>query len=138
MPVDVGKIRDFQTRFHIYTVPGQMALQASRKIILRGVDGIVFVADSQKDRREDNLQALEDLKQILLECERDPLKLPMAIQYNKRDVENSLSLKELRSDLNLWNKPDFEAQASKGVGVFETLTSISKAVVSVLKGGDIV
>ncbi len=138
LPIDVGEIRGFKTRFHLYTVPGQIALQTTRRIVLRGVDGIVFVADSQEERLKENLQALEDLKHVLESYEQYFSKIPMVFQYNKRDLSPILSVAELRTELNHWNKPDFEAITIKQIGVFETLKSISKSVVAVLKGGDIV
>ena len=117
-----------------------MALKATRKVILRGADGIVFVLDSQKNRLQENQNSLKDIENIVKSYGQSFEKLPMVFQYNKRDLPeaNLMSITELRTALNFWNKPDFPAVAIKEEGVFETLKSISKSVVAVLKGGDLV
>jgi signal recognition particle receptor subunit beta len=137
LPLNVGEIRGFKTRFHLYTVPGQVVYDASRKLILKGLDGVVFVADSQAERMEENLQSMENLKKNLDQQGYDIKDIPLVIQYNKRDLPNALSLGELRSALNKYNSVDFEGTASEGMGVFESLRTVSKSIINVLKGGDI-
>lgn len=137
LPIEVGRIRGFATRFHLYTVPGQVVYDASRKLILKGLDGVVFVADSQAERMEENLQSLEDLKNNLELQGYYIEELPLLIQYNKRDLSNALPLAELRNSLNLYNSPDFEATAKDGEGVFESLKTVSKSIITILKGGNL-
>ena len=137
LPIEVGKIRGFNTRFHIYTVPGQVVYDASRKLILKGLDGVIFVADSQEERMEENIRSLEDLKNNLALQGYHIEELPLVIQYNKRDLPNALSLPALRSSLNLYNSPDFEATAKNGRGVFESLKTVSKSIITILKGGSV-
>jgi signal recognition particle receptor subunit beta len=129
LPVELGQIRGFNTRFHLYTVPGQVYYNASRRLILKGVDGIVFVADSQAERADANLAALQNLYDNLTEHGYEATELPIVIQYNKRDLPDALALPELRRLLNPQGWPDFEAVAVKGVGVFDTLKAISKDVI---------
>jgi len=133
LPLALGEIRGFKTRFHLYTVPGQVFYDASRKLILKGVDGVVFVADSQKDRIDANLESLENLKVNLKEQGYSLDELPFVIQYNKRDLPNVSSVEELRKLLNPTGVPDFEAVASQGKGVFETLKAVAKQVLLELK-----
>ncbi len=135
LPLDLGEIRGFKTRFHLYTVPGQVFYEASRKLILRGVDGIVFVADSQVERMEANIESLKSLERNLTEQGYDLQKLPIVFQWNKRDLPNVTKLEDLHTALNKWKAPEFEAKAMVGVGVFETLKTISKLVLMNLKGG---
>ena len=135
LPLDLGEIRGFKTRFHLYTVPGQVFYEASRKLILRGVDGIVFVADSQVERMEANLESFKSLEKNLLEQGYEIDKVPLVFQWNKRDLPNTTSVKDLHEALNKINAPEFEAMAVKGNGVFETLKVISKLVLMNLKGG---
>lgn len=135
LPLDLGEIRGFKTRFHLYTVPGQVFYEASRKLILRGVDGIVFVADSQVERMEANIKSLEDLEKNLDEQGYDISRIPLVMQWNKRDLANVTSVEELQERLNKWDAPHFEGVALKGEGVFETLKAISKLVLINLKGG---
>lgn len=137
LPMNVGEIRGYKTRFHLYTVPGQVVYDASRKLILKGLDGVVFVADSQAERMEENLHALNNLQQNLKMQGTDITEIPLVFQYNKRDLPNALPLEELRATLNKYNAPDFEATASEGVGVFESLKTVSKNIINVLKGGDL-
>ncbi len=129
LPLSLGEIRGFKTRFHLYTVPGQVFYDASRKLILKGVDGAVFVADSQEERMEANIESLDNLRINLAEQGFDLTKLPFLIQYNKRDLPNALPIADLRKELNPRNVPEVEAVASTGVGVFETLKAIAKLVI---------
>ena len=135
LPVDLGTIRGFKTRFHLYTVPGQVFYDASRKLILKGVDGVVFVADSQVERMEANIESLENLRLNLTEQGYDLDKLPYVVQYNKRDLPNAAPLDQLREVLNPTKVPDFEACATSGAGVFDTLKAVAKAVLTELKRG---
>jgi hypothetical protein len=133
LPLSLGEIRGFKTRFHLYTVPGQVFYDASRKLILKGVDGVVFVADSQEERYDANIESLDNLRFNLQEQGYDLDKIPFIIQYNKRDLPNAMSVEELRKDLNLTNVPDFEACAATGEGVFETLKAVAKLILIELK-----
>ncbi len=135
LPLSLGEIRGFKTRFHLYTVPGQVFYDASRKLILKGVDGVIFVADSQFERLEANQESLDNLRDNLAEQGYDLSKLPFVIQYNKRDLPNVVDLPELRETLNPMGVPDFEANARTGEGVFETLKAVSKLVLTELKKG---
>jgi signal recognition particle receptor subunit beta len=133
LPLALGSIRGFKTRFHLYTVPGQVFYDASRKLILKGVDGVVFVADSQIERMEANLESLDNLRINLREQGYELEKIPFVTQYNKRDLPNAAPLDEMRKLLNTQNVPDFEARAQSGEGVFETLKAVAKGVLSDLK-----
>lgn len=133
LPLALGDIKGFRIRFHLYTVPGQVFYAASRKLILKGVDGVVFVADSQLERMEANIESLEDLRINLSEQGYDLDKLPFTIQYNKRDLPNVAPLMEMNSLLNPNGVPYFEAVAVTGKGVFETLKSVAKQVLFELK-----
>jgi signal recognition particle receptor subunit beta len=135
LPLALGEIRGFKTRFHLYTVPGQVFYDASRKLILKGVDGVVFVADSQIARMEANVESLENLRTNLAEQGYNLDKLPYVIQYNKRDMPGVAPVEELRQLLNTANVPDFEGVASTGVGVFDTLKAVAKLVLTALKKG---
>ncbi|TNE95386.1 MAG: gliding-motility protein MglA [Deltaproteobacteria bacterium] len=135
LPLDLGEIRGFKTRFHLYTVPGQVFYEASRKLILRGVDGVIFVADSQVERMEANIESLTGLEKNLREQGYNIEKLPLVMQWNKRDLPNISPIEELRKKLNKWDCPEFEAAALKGEGVFETLKTMSKHVLMNIKGG---
>lgn len=135
LPLDLGEIRGFKTRFHLYTVPGQVFYEASRKLILRGVDGVVFVADSQVEKMDANRESLKSLEMNLLEQGYDISRLPMIMQWNKRDLPNVIAVEELEKELNRWDCPTFEATAIEGKGVFESLKMISKLVLMNLKGG---
>jgi signal recognition particle receptor subunit beta len=115
LPLSLGEIRGFKTRFHLYTVPGQVFYNASRKLILKGVDGIVFVADSQIDRMEANLESMDNLQENLAEQGYDIMKIPMVIQYNKRDLPYVASIEEMKELLNARSLPDFESIAPRGV-----------------------
>jgi hypothetical protein len=133
LPLALGEIRGFKTRFHLYTVPGQVFYDASRKLILKGVDGVVFVADSQIERMEANLESLDNLKVNLREQGYDLDKVPYVVQYNKRDLPNAAPLDEMRALLNPGGTPDYEACATVGKGVFETLKAAAKGVLTDLK-----
>jgi hypothetical protein len=135
LPLALGEIRGFKTRFHLYTVPGQVFYDASRKLILKGVDGVVFVADSQIARMEANIESMENLRENLAEQGYSLDKLPYVIQYNKRDMPSIAPVEELRQVLNTGNVPDFEAVATTGEGVFDTLKAIAKLVLTELKRG---
>jgi signal recognition particle receptor subunit beta len=135
LPLDLGTVRGFKTRIHLYTVPGQVFYDASRKLILRGVDGIVFVADSQQERMDANVEALENLMSNLKEHGYDFNKIPYVLQLNKRDLPNVLSVDALSKELRKKNEAVVEAVAFQGVGVFETLKEIAKQVLTELKQG---
>ncbi|HVR20382.1 MAG TPA: ADP-ribosylation factor-like protein [Polyangiaceae bacterium] len=135
LPLSLGEIRGFKTRFHLYTVPGQVFYDASRKLILKGVDGVIFVADSQIERLEANQESVENLRTNLAEQGYSLEKIPYVIQYNKRDLPNVVPVEELRPLVNPMNVPDFEANARVGVGVFDTLKAVSKLVLNELKRG---
>ncbi|MFN0061518.1 MAG: GTP-binding protein [Myxococcaceae bacterium] len=135
LPLSLGEIRGFKTRFHLYTVPGQVFYDASRKLILKGVDGVVFVADSQVERMEANQESLENLRINLAEQGYDFNKIPAVIQYNKRDLPNAVAVEELRALLNPRTLPEFQAVAPTGAGVFDTLKGIAKLVLNELKKG---
>jgi signal recognition particle receptor subunit beta len=135
LPLDLGEIRGFKTRFHLYTVPGQVFYEASRKLILRGVDGLVFVADSQVERMEANLESYQGLERNLAEQGYDVSKVPMVMQWNKRDLPNIIPTEDLEFQLNKRKFPAFEAVATNGQGVFETLKMVSKSVLLNIKGG---
>jgi signal recognition particle receptor subunit beta len=135
LPLALAEIRGFKTRFHLYTVPGQVFYDASRKLILKGVDGVVFVADSQIERMEANLESVDNLRVNLAEQGYDLSKVPYVVQYNKRDLPNVVSLDELRGMINPTRVPEFEAIAPTGVGVFDTLKAVAKLVLTELKKG---
>jgi mutual gliding-motility protein MglA len=135
LPLDLGNVRGFKTRIHLYTVPGQVFYDASRKLILRGVDGIVFVADSQEQRMDANVEALENLMSNLKEHGYDFNKIPYVLQLNKRDLPNILPVDLLATELRKKNEAIVEAVAFQGVGVFETLKEIAKQVLTELKAG---
>jgi mutual gliding-motility protein MglA len=132
LPVDLGSIRGFKTRFHLYTVPGQVYYNASRRLILKGVDGIVFVADSQPERLDANIAAMENLYENLADYGYDPATLPIVLQWNKRDLPNALEVATLEAQLNPDELPSNEAVAVKGDGVFDTLKVVSKLVLKSL------
>ena len=132
LPVDLGTIRGFKTRFHLYTVPGQVYYNASRRLILKGVDGIVFVADSQADRMDANLASMQNLYENLSDYGYDPRQLPMVLQYNKRDLNGRIPVEELSGQLNPGGLEEHEAVAVEGEGVFDTLRAVSKQVIRAL------
>ena len=135
LPLDLGQIRGFKVRFHLYTVPGQVVYEASRNLILRGADGVVFVADSRMERMDANLVALDNLIENLKGLERDFASLPYALQLNKRDLPEALPAEQLKQVLARKDEPVFEAVAFKGVGVFETLREIGRMVLAQVKKG---
>jgi hypothetical protein len=133
LPLDLGTVRGFKTRFHLYTVPGQVFYDASRKLILRGVDGVVFVADSQEERMDANLEALDNLMDNLKEHGYDFTKVPYVLQVNKRDLPSALPMDVLSKELVRKGEPVFEAIAYKNVGVFETLKEVARLVLGELR-----
>jgi signal recognition particle receptor subunit beta len=135
LPLALGEIRGFKTRFHLYTVPGQVFYDASRKLILKGVDGVVFVADSQVERMEANAESMDNLRINLDEQGYDLDKIPFVVQYNKRDLPNVAPAPEMEKLLNPRGLPAFEAVATTGVGVFDTLKNLAKQVLFELKKG---
>ena len=133
LPLDLGKIRSFQVRFHLYSVPGQVYYEASRKLILRGVDGLIFVADSQMDRLQANIESFNSLKINLQNQGYDLSKIPLIFQYNKRDLLNVSSIETLESKLNPAHAPSVQAMASKNTGVLESLKLITKIILAELR-----
>lgn len=133
LPLDLGTVRGFKTRFHLYTVPGQVFYDASRKLILRSVDGVIFVADSQEERMDANIEALENLQENMKEHAYDFMRIPYVLQLNKRDLPNVLPVEELKAALVKKGEPALEAVAFKGVGVFETLKEVARLVLGELK-----
>jgi len=135
LPLDLGTIRGFKTRFHLYTVPGQVFYDASRKLILKGVDGIVFVADSQDERMDANIESISNLKINLVENGFDINAIPYVLQLNKRDLPNITNIDDMVKELKVRDEPIFEAVAIKGIGVMETLKAVAKQVIMELKRG---
>ena len=135
LPLDLGTVRGFKTRFHLYTVPGQVFYDASRKLILRGVDGVVFVADSQQERLEANQESIDNLEENLKEHGFNLKNLPYVLQLNKRDLPNAMPRDALIKELRRKDEPVLDAVAYKGIGVFETLKEISRLVLGELKKG---
>ena len=135
LPLEIGEIRGFKTRFHLYTVPGQVFYDASRKLILKGVDGVVFVADSQMLRSEANIESMDNLRTNLAEQGYNLDTLPYVIQYNKRDMPNISPVAELRAMLNTGVDKLVFSSSATGEGVFETLKSVAKLVLTELKRG---
>ncbi|HUF77712.1 MAG TPA: GTPase domain-containing protein [Thermoanaerobaculia bacterium] len=133
LPLDLGTIRGFTTRFHLYTVPGQVFYDASRKLILKGVDGVVFVADSQQERMEANIESIRNLEDNLHDHGFDLRAIPYVLQFNKRDLPNVLPVEELYRVLNFKREPTFEGVATTGVGVFDTLKSVAKQILIELR-----
>jgi signal recognition particle receptor subunit beta len=135
LPIDLGTVRGFKTRIHLYTVPGQVFYEASRKLILKGADGVVFVADSQEERLDANLETLENLREHLKEHKLDFNTIPYVLQLNKRDLPGILSVEVLAKQLQVKGEPINEAVAITGQGVFETLREVAKLVLAELKKG---
>jgi mutual gliding-motility protein MglA len=133
LPLDLGTVRGFKTRFHLYTVPGQVFYDASRKLILKGVDGVIFVADSQEARMEANIESLQNLEKNLKEQGYDLKAIPYALQFNKRDLPTAVPADEMYMKLNYKGEPTFEAVAMNGTGVFDTLKAVAKLVLTELK-----
>jgi mutual gliding-motility protein MglA len=136
LPLSIGDVRGYQTRFHLYTIPGQTFYETSHQFILKGVDGIVFVVDSQAERMEANLQSFEELEKSLERQGYDINRIPLVIQYNKRDLPNTIDIKELEATFNPIKRPSYEGVANRGDGVTETLQAICKMVIEELKGGE--
>ena len=132
LPLELGTVKGFKTRFHLYTVPGQVYYDASRKLILRGVDGIVFVADSQANRFDANIESLYNLHENLEEYKLKVEDIPFVLQYNKRDMPDVISVEDLEQELNPEGFPSYEAVATTGEGVFDTLKAIAKGVLNKL------
>jgi len=128
LPVELGKIKDFSLRFQLYTVPGQIRYNATRRLVLKGADAVVFVADSQREMREQNIESLSNMSENLLANNLDPDSIPIVLQYNKRDLGNILSIEDLNRDLNKKNYPYIEAEAVNGKGVEETFRTITKVL----------
>ena len=133
LPLDLGSIRGFTTRFHLYTVPGQVFYDASRKLILKGVDGVVFVADSQEERMDANIESIRNLDENLREHGFDLQAIPYALQFNKRDLPTALPVDVMYRALNFKREPTFEAVASEGTGVFDTLKAVAKQILVELR-----
>lgn len=132
LPLDLGKIKGFSTKFQLYTVPGQVYYNATRKLVLRGVDGVVFVADSAPDKVQENLESFQNLEENLAEYGYKRENVPIIIQYNKRDLPNAMTVEELQQLVNKYNLPWSEAVANKGKGVFDSLKLIGKIVIDYL------
>ena len=137
LPLNVGEIHGQKIRFHLYTVPGQVVYEASRRLVMRNLDAVVFVADSQLERMDENIENMKNLERDLEYQGQNIRQIPLVIQYNKRDLPNIASVAELRAALNRYNAPDFEATASIGRGVLETLKTASKSIITTLKGGEL-
>jgi len=135
LPIDLGTVRGFKTRIHLYTVPGQVFYEASRKLILKGADGVVFVADSQEERLDANFETLENLREHLKEHKLDFNTIPYVLQLNKRDLPGVLSVEQLKKELQVKGEPVTEGVAIAGQGVFETLREVAKLVLAELKKG---
>jgi signal recognition particle receptor subunit beta len=135
LPLSVGEISGYKTRFHLYTIPGQTFYEVSRQFIMKGVDGVVFVVDSQAERMEANVESFEALARALDHQGYDINKLPVVLQYNKRDVPGAVSAAQLEATFNAMKRPAFEAVANRGDGVMETLQAISQWVIREIKGG---
>ena len=133
LPLDLGSVQGFKTRFSLYTVPGQVEYNASRKLILNGVDGIIFVADSDVMRAKENAESLQNMIDNLAEYNLTLDNIPWVLQYNKRDLANAMSVERMERDLNIRGVPSFEAVASEGLGVFATLKAISKLILNRLQ-----
>ena len=133
LPLDLGSVQGFKTRFSLYTVPGQVEYNASRNLILNGVDGIIFVADSDVMRAKDNVESLQNMIENLAEYNYTLDSIPWVLQYNKRDLANAMSIERMEKDMNNRGVPSFEAVASEGLGVFATLKAISKLILNRLQ-----
>jgi len=133
LPIDLGQIRGFRTRFHLYTVPGQVFYDSSRKLILKGVDGVVFVADSQEERIDANLESLSNLAQNLKDQGFDLATIPYVLQLNKRDLPNAMPVDQLKKQLIVKGEPAFEAIATKGIGILNTLKAVARQVLLELR-----
>src|SRR5574341_344476 len=133
LPVELGQIKGFKVRFHLYTVPGQVFYNATRRLVLQGVDGVVFVADSQVDMANSNVESLKNLADNLATYGKKFSELPLVLQYNKRDLKNIQTVKQMDARLNPNGVPAFVASAIRGEGVTETLVAISQMVFAHLR-----
>lgn len=133
MPLDVGEIKGFKVRLHLYTVPGQVFYNASRKLILKGVDGVIMVCDSQRERMDANIESIRNLETNLRENGYNLMEIPYVLQLNKRDLPNIVPMEEMKAHLVVKSEPVIEAVATQGVGVFATLKTISKLTLLDLK-----
>jgi len=133
LPIDLGQIRGFRTRFHLYTVPGQVFYDSSRKLILKGVDGVVFVADSQEERMDANLESVSNLAENLKEQGFDLERIPYVLQLNKRDLPNAVPAEDLRQQLLVKGEPVIEAVATQGVGVLPALKAVARQILIELR-----
>jgi mutual gliding-motility protein MglA len=133
LPLDLGSVQGFKTRFSLYTVPGQVEYNASRKLILNGVDGIIFVADSDVMRSKENIESLQNMIENLAEYNLTLDNIPWVLQYNKRDLANAMPIERMEKECNIRGVPSFEAVASEGLGVFATLKAISKLILNRLQ-----
>ena len=133
LPLDLGSVRGFKTRFHLYTVPGQVFYDASRKLILKGVDGVVLVSDSQEARMDANIESMKNLEDNLDENGFDLKSIPYVLQFNKRDLPTAVAVDKMYRVLNFKGEPTFEAIAVQGMGVFETLKAVAKQVLYELR-----
>ncbi len=131
--LDLGQVQGFRTHFSLYTVPGQEEYNASRKLIINGADGIIFVADSDPMRQKENIDSLQNMMDNLAEYGLSPDSIPWVLQYNKRDLTNPMGIDRLERDLNQRRVPSFEAVASDGLGVFATLKQMSRLVLNKLQ-----
>ncbi|MEK7487064.1 MAG: GTPase domain-containing protein, partial [Planctomycetota bacterium] len=136
MPLELGNVAGMNTKFQLYTVPGQVYYNSTRKLVLQGADGIVFVADSQVNKLEENLESLQNLEENLREYGMDIATMPIVLQYNKRDLPNVMSLELMNEKLNKWSHPYFEAIAFQGIGVFQTLKALAGTVLDSINKGD--
>ena len=134
LPLSIGEVRGYKTRFHLYTIPGQTFYEASRDFILKGVDGVVFVVDSAPERMEANIEAWDQFQSSLVRQGYDLARIPLVFQYNKRDLPNAATIQELEMTFNHGKRPHFEAIANRGEGVMETLENISQMVIDALRG----
>jgi hypothetical protein len=133
LPIDLGQIRGFRTRFHLYTVPGQVFYDSSRKLILKGADGVVFVADSQEERFDANLESISNLARNLQEHGFDLERIPYVLQLNKRDLPSAMPLEDMKQQLLVKGEPVIEAVATQGVGVLTTLKAVARQVLVELR-----
>ena len=136
LPLSIGDVRGYKTRFHLYSIPGQTFYEVSRQFILKGVDGIVFVVDSRAEQMENNIEGYQALEKSLEQQGYDMHKIPLVFQYNKRDLPDAVPVRELEATFNSMRRPYFEAVANRGQGVMETLQAISQWVIRELKGGE--
>ena len=131
--LDLGQVQGFKTRFSLYTVPGQVEYNASRKLILNGADGIIFVADSDSMRRKENIEALQNMIQNMAAYKMTIDSVPWVLQYNKRDLTSAMNVTQMEEELNIRQVPSFEATASEGLGIFATLKAMSKMILNRLQ-----